>query len=136
MRYIRVTAARETICNAYNFTSFCFYKPCLTTLYRNASLQHFKPLFLFLLHSLLLKNRLIVVRKVLTSCSSCSCCSFVPVFADFIFKELEKHCYCVLISINTMPKISSKSNTIVSALFSYNNRHCHYLCIFVDCQVI
>ena len=33
IRYIRVIAARETICNAYNFTSFCFYKPCLTTLY-------------------------------------------------------------------------------------------------------
>ena len=101
-----------------------------------ASFQQFKPLFLFLLHSLLLKNRLIVVRKVLTSRSSCLRYSFVPVFVDFIFKELEKCHYCLLISINLPKKISIKSNTTVSALFSCNNRCCYYLCIFVDCQVI
>ena len=60
-----------------------------TTCGENASFQHFKPLFLFLLRFLLLKNRLIVVRKVLTSRSSYVRHLFVLVFADFIFKELE-----------------------------------------------
>ena len=107
-----------------------------TTCGENASFQHFKPLFLFLLCFLSLKNRLIVVKKVLTSRSSCVRCLFVPVFADFIFEELEKCRYCQSIAINSIPRISSKSTTIVSALFSCNDRRCYHLRIFVDCRVI